>query len=324
MKLSIIVTVYNAERYLNKCVNSLLQQTIDSYEIILINDGSTDQSGAILDSYAQSYPDLIKVIHKNNEGVAVTRNRGIIEAKGEYITYVDSDDYVEEDIYIQLYNLAEDKGVDVLIYDAYLDFGDSKELFVASEEAKEGYISKEEYVLSIPAPWNKLMKRALFEDNHLRFPVGIKQCEDYALLPSLGLYAERIYYYKKPVVHYYQSENSLVRSGEEYNPKREDIFRASEYLRAQFAGQCKNEVEWLHIEHLLKEGGLYFYKYNNATMLGEVREVMRSEYRDWNKNKYLHRISKKERFICVLLYKGYTPVIKCMQLIKRSLKCLRK
>ena len=97
-KISIIVPVYNVEQYLSKCIDSILNQTFKDFELILINDGSTDKSGDICDFYKQK-DKRIKVIHKNNEGVAKTRNVGIANANAEYIGFIDSDDWIENDMY---------------------------------------------------------------------------------------------------------------------------------------------------------------------------------------------------------------------------------
>ena len=99
MKLSIIVPVYNVEKFLNKCLDSLIGQTMEDYEIILVDDGSKDASGRICDDYAERYPELVRVMHIDNGGQGRARNFGIDTAKGEYLGFVDSDDYLEPNVY---------------------------------------------------------------------------------------------------------------------------------------------------------------------------------------------------------------------------------
>ena len=99
MKLSIIVPVYNVEKFLNKCLDSLIGQTMEDYEIILVDDGSKDASGRICDDYAERYPELVRVLHIDNGGQGRARNFGIETARGEYLGFVDSDDWVETDMY---------------------------------------------------------------------------------------------------------------------------------------------------------------------------------------------------------------------------------
>lgn len=106
IKVSVVIPIYNAEEYLNKCIDSILEQSLKEIEIILINDGSIDRSGEICDEYAMK-DERIRVIHKVNEGVSRARNRGIVEASGKYIMFVDSDDYVNQEYCKCLYDLSE-------------------------------------------------------------------------------------------------------------------------------------------------------------------------------------------------------------------------
>ena len=111
-KVSIIVPIYNSEKYMSKCIESILNQTLSEIEIILVNDGSTDNSGKIIDNYAKK-DNRIKVIHQQNSGPSVARNKGIRIAKGKYIGFVDSDDYIEPTMYEELYNNANNKNIEV-------------------------------------------------------------------------------------------------------------------------------------------------------------------------------------------------------------------
>lgn len=124
IKVSIIVPVYNVEHYLKKCIESIINQSLSDIEIILIDDGSTDSSGEICDSY-QKIDRRIKVIHKNNEGLGLTRNSGLDIAQGEYIGFVDSDDYIDKDMYLNLYNASDQETADI-VYGGYKKFINDK------------------------------------------------------------------------------------------------------------------------------------------------------------------------------------------------------
>ena len=113
-KVSIIVPIYNSEKYMSKCIESILNQTLTEIEIILVNDGSTDNSGKIIDNYAKK-DNRIRVIHQDNSGPSVARNKGINIAKGKYIGFVDSDDYIEPNMYEELYNNANSKNIEVVM-----------------------------------------------------------------------------------------------------------------------------------------------------------------------------------------------------------------
>lgn len=114
MKLSYIIPVYKVEEYLNQCVESVLSQSIDDYEIILVDDGSPDNCPAMCDEYREKYPDIVKVIHKKNEGLAVARNAGFEAAQGEYVYFIDSDDYLLPDSVGDFYKKAIEYDADVI------------------------------------------------------------------------------------------------------------------------------------------------------------------------------------------------------------------
>ena len=114
INVSIIVPVYNMQSYLEACLDSLVNQTLQKIEIIIIDDGSKDNSAQIIKEYAERYPDIIRALHKENGGQATARNMGIRESKGEYIGFVDSDDVVDTNMYAEMYQLAKQKNCDLV------------------------------------------------------------------------------------------------------------------------------------------------------------------------------------------------------------------
>lgn len=138
--LSIIVPVYNVDAYLKECIESLLNQKIKNYEIILIDDGSTDESGAICDQYDRKY-EQIRVVHKSNGGLSSARNTGIMHAKGKYIGFVDGDDYVAPGMYESLIRIAENHSAQIVVCE-YFNFFDQKEVknIIEAEERKKDNI----------------------------------------------------------------------------------------------------------------------------------------------------------------------------------------
>ena len=117
MLFSVLIPVYNTSKYLDECINSVLSQTEKDFEIVLLNDGSTDNSGDICDSYAEKYPDFIRVIHKENEGLMMTRRRGFKEAKGDYFICLDSDDYLRDNnALLKIKKMIVEKGCDLVVY----------------------------------------------------------------------------------------------------------------------------------------------------------------------------------------------------------------
>lgn len=186
-KISIIVPVYNVEEYITECIDSILSQTYKDWELILVNDGSTDNSGKICDEYALK-DNRINVIHKENGGLSSARNAGIDVAKGEYITFIDSDDVLlNNDIYdkiIKIFN--EDKSIDVVQYDVIHKWQSSEEhkrlypfkIYYNKLNILEGYLTEKIHV----ACWDKVFKTEIFKD--IRFPFG-QISEDIAIIPMI-------------------------------------------------------------------------------------------------------------------------------------------
>ena len=146
VKVSIIIPVYNTEKFLERCLNSVLNQTLRDIEIIVVNDGSKDNSLEIIKRFIQ-IDDRIILIDKENEGLTKTRNRGLEIASGKYIYNLDSDDYLEEDtMFEELYNKCEKDNLDMVVFDYYNDFGNKKEYIKNIEVSDNGLIDKEDYI----------------------------------------------------------------------------------------------------------------------------------------------------------------------------------
>lgn len=272
-KISIIVPVYNVEQYLKKCIDSILSQTFTNFELILVDDGSTDESGKICDYYAR-LDNRVKVIHKENGGLSSARNVGLEVAKGKYIGFVDSDDYISKFMFQKLYESLVENNCDISICDYTEVFQDNGtiynekvgggKLILNNIEALEK-IYKEKGWLYVVA-WNKLYKKELF--NGLIFPVG-KVHEDEMIAHELLYRSNKIIFVEEKLYYYLQRENSIM--GKKYNISRLDIIDAMR-IRANFFYE-KNlkklryeaEVEYLKIFFKL------YYKYINCGYDWKIR-----------------------------------------------------
>ncbi len=209
--ISIIVPVYKVEKYLKRCIDSIINQTYKNLEIILVDDGSPDNCGQICDEYAEK-DSRIKVIHKENHGVSAARNTGIDIAAGEYLGFVDSDDWIEKDMYELLYYAIKKHSVKMSCAGRYsvnqnkkTKFCYRKEEAISSEEMLIKIFKQKECDISI---WDKLYHRSLFDN--IRFPVG-KRHEELAIIHKIIFSAERIAVINRPLYNYRQIPSSFTK-----------------------------------------------------------------------------------------------------------------
>ena len=209
---SVIIPAYNVEQHVERCVYSVTKQTYRNLEIILVDDGSTDCTGIICDKLAKK-DNRISVIHKTNGGLSDVRNAGIDVSRGEYISFVDSDDYIASDMLEHMMNAMCETDISMVVVGFWKQSGDAREYcgptterVVSSEEAlKDIYIGHEIY----PASWNKLYRRALFNNN--RFAVGMIN-EDSEIITKLLMECNRVALVSKPLYIYMIREGSITQS----------------------------------------------------------------------------------------------------------------
>ena len=212
--ISVIIPVYNVEKYLTKCIESIIKQTYSNLEIILVNDGSPDNCGKICDEYAKK-DNRIKVIHKNNGGQSEARNYGLEIATGKYITFLDSDDYISEDYIEYMYKLIKNNNADISICGVQIVNKENKKYktdetevkIYKTQEAFENLLYAEGIEVAVYA---KLYPKTYFDD--IKFPVGEKY-EDIAIISLLMNKARKIVYGNKKCYFYYTRPGSTSKSG---------------------------------------------------------------------------------------------------------------
>ncbi len=184
VKLTIVIPIYNAEKYLDRCLNSLLCQNAKDYELLLVDDGSKDNSGKICDEYAKKY-EHIKVFHKPNGGVSSARNLGIDEAQGEYITFIDADDFVSLNYFVTVFDYINNKKTDCLLFNLFREKPDGKFLSQRLPIAEGNHEDPDQliqysvaYYSFVNGSSTKIHKTNIIRENNLRFNENIKLCED--------------------------------------------------------------------------------------------------------------------------------------------------
>lgn len=209
--ISVIVPVYNVEKYFKRCLDSIIGQTYKNLEIILIDDGSTDSSGDICDDYAKK-DDRIIVIHTENHGVSSARNEGLKIAKGDYVHFPDADDYIEIDTYEYLLEIINSKKCDAVNFEHFITYP-NKEIVHKYDDKRYGLFDKidtqKQLMTGVQFTCNKLYKREIICD--IRFRSDILRGEDTLFAAEVLLNADRVWFDKRPLYHYVQSENSACR-----------------------------------------------------------------------------------------------------------------
>ena len=206
MKVSVIIPIYKVEKFIEKCADSLLSQTLDEVEYIFVDDASPDNSITLLGECIKKYPqrkEQIQILtHKENKGLPAARNTGLAVASGEYVFHCDSDDFVEPDMLVTLYNEAKKKDVDIVWCDWYLSF-----------EHRERYMKQPDYATSTEAlkamlagimkfnVWNKLVRRRLYTEHQISFPEGYAMGEDMTMMLLFAV-AEKVAYVPQAFYHY--------------------------------------------------------------------------------------------------------------------------
>lgn len=250
--ISIVVPIYNVEQYIHKCIESIINQTYKNIEVILVDDGSPDKCGEICNEYAKK-DKRIKVIHKKNGGLSDARNFGLEEAKGKYITFIDSDDYIESTYVEKLYNA-------IIINDVKMaQCGIITVNNEKQEITKNGYIENQNkrgkdllydlykgHMLENTVVWNKLYEKTLFTD--LRYPVG-KIHEDEFTTYKILYNLEKVSIINDYLYYYRQSNDSIIRR--KFNLNRLDVIEAFEERVEFFDKENEKELQDLTVENLL-------------------------------------------------------------------------
>ena len=312
MKLSIILPIYNVEDFLEECLDSLVNQNYSSYEVIAINDGSTDNSLKILRKYEKKYPKLIKVIDKENGGLSAARNDGIKLAQGEYLFFVDSDDCIlPNSLEILGKYLHED--YDVIEYPFMVGTSiDNSKLDPMFNNTIEDI--RKRMIVGKPCAQNKICRKTLFEKNKIEFLKGVYY-EDLATTPKLALYTNKIKFIDEPLYFYRIRENSII-TNKDYNPKVDAIFPVLKQLKEHFKNKYPEEIEYLHIEHLLRSASIRYFDFGTCQeQLDKIVNIMKENYPKWNKNKYYQKESIKKRIICRLFYNKQYKLISLLRKI---------
>lgn len=289
-KVSIIVPFYNVEGYIRKCLDTLVNQTLNEIEIILVNDGSKDGSAEIAKEFFEKYPNKIVYLEKENGGLSDARNYGLPYARGEYIAFLDSDDYVEKDMYKKMYELAKKENSDMVLCNFYWEYPKKKKIGRMLE-----FNNKNEMLEKIRVEaWNKLIKREIIEKTGIKFPKGYRY-EDVEFTYKLVPYLNKVIILNKAFIHYIQREGSISNS---QNERTREIFDVLEhvieyYKENKIYNQYEKELEYIYARYAFCSSFLRIVKIKDRKirkkLLDETWNNVNVRFPNWKKNSILRK-----------------------------------
>lgn len=317
--ISVIVPVYNVEDYLEECCDSIINQTYKNLEVLLIDDGSTDNSGMICDKLGEKYS-CVRVFHKSNKGLASARNFGIEHAQGDYLGFVDSDDWIYRDMYSSMMDVAIRHSADIVccnfdlqIDDKIVKRGGSGMEVLMQNEAVVNLMFPQYYQFYAP---NKIFRRSIFRD--INFPIG-RHFEDIPTIYRLFLNSDKVYFIHKSGYVYRQRKESITNSG--FNPKSYEVIESINYVLQDSKSRFPMDQSELYVGYLR-----YYISFLDKAIIGRSvdlkayeRQVslLVSEHKKDIITSAKLSFPRKIQFLCC----GYTPVVyECITRIRHKLR----
>lgn len=325
MKFSVVIPVYNVEEYLEKCVESVLAQHCDDYEMILVDDGSTDGSGALCDTLAARKPEYIRVIHKPNGGLGDARNVGLEHAQGDYIVFIDSDDYIDETMLQELSEQVDKTHADIITFGFRTDNnGDTSAVFL--DPLPENCIftleSMPRLLLALPNAWNRIYTRKLFIETGIRYP-GRVWYEDIRTTTKLFAKAESVVCVQRPYYYYVVRENSITRN--KNIARNHEIVDAFDDLLGWYKHnglfeKYRDELCRLAIDHLFLAASVRVLMADpKHPLLKEFNQYMYRYFPNFETNRYISQLPKAKKLAFDLLRKKQYRVLRMLFLAKDKL-----
>lgn len=303
MKVSVIVPVYNTKDYINKCLDSILNQTIDETEILVVDDGSTDGTTDIIRDYAEKYPTKIKAFYKPNGGQAQARNLALCHACGEYLGFVDSDDWIDPEMYFEMYNKAKEEDADIVICDTTDHYPDRAVYHHASQFEDKFSVT--------PSACNKIFRRGFVGDT--RFPEGLWY-EDFEFTTKNLMRTEKISVIHKSFYHCHCREVSTMTNNN--SEKNLDMITVLDNLTKfvdenSLQEKYKDTLEYLHIDHILIStiNRLEQQKSKNKKAIIRImRKAVKERYPKFYNDDVYKKMARNRKIIALLNAMGLSSV----------------
>ena len=320
--ISVIVPVYNIEKYLSRCIDSILDQTYKNWEAIFVNDGSTDNSLKILEEYKKR-DKRIKIIDKKNAGSGAARNDGIENSKGEYIAFLDSDDWYEKNFLEKLYNNLIENNSDVSMCNPKMTYDNiEKNSKINTYFFKNVELDKTPEkilgILAMPVVWNKLYKKDIIVKNKIRFP-NYSFCEDVEFLYKTFLYVNKVSKIEDDLYNYYQRKNSATKKIKE--EAIEQVYKVLENIERYIKNNFSDKLEFFY---LYKVQFIYSISItllvkidNDKNLRNKINKKNNDELKNINKSLILKNKKILIYYIAIKL-KKILEISKIISLLKRG------
>ena len=293
MKVSVIIAAYNIEEYIERCIESVINQSEIEIEIIIVNDGSTDNTLNIIKKMSD-LDERIIIINQKNQGLVEARKRGLKNANGKFILFLDGDDWLENNCVEELYKTAIDKNADVVLYNAYKAYEDKKETFNTFnknliDDIKKNPIKNLLLDNISPTIWSKFIKRSFIEENNIKFPENISYAEDLATVSNIFINNPKIVFNENRLYNYYHRDNSI---SNKVSSKVLEVDNAIQFIEDKLVesnsyDENKEEFEFTVFRHML------ISKILRINQLYLERKKVFKQYKarniDINKNKYIDK-----------------------------------
>ena len=324
-KFSIIIPIYNVEAYLRKCIASILAQTCQDFELLLIDDGSPDGSGKLCDEFAAQSP-LVRAVHQPNGGAGAARNHGIALSTGDYLLFVDGDDYLEPNLLSELSAAMEKTDADLYLFGAIVE-RDGKKVGELHERVPVGKLCNgadtPELFFGIMAPWNRAYRRTLFTENDISFATKVWY-EDIRVVTKLNAVAASVLRLEGAYYHYLQRDGSAMNNknaarNAEIIAAFDDIL--SWYETHGLLDRYRDELTFLAIEHLLIAATVRVLLIDRRSpLVGRFRAHMEQHFPDFRTNPHLPLLDRNRRLIYRLLLKKHYAAVRFIFRAKNRLK----
>lgn len=321
-KVSVIIPVYNTEKYLVDCLESVVNQTLQDLEVVLINDGSTDDSLKIMEMYQAKYADRIQLISRENGGQAVARNMAIPLCRGEYIGFVDSDDYIEPEMYERMYVKAKETDADYVECDyvnVKLNENGEQERIADYGSRVRAYTSKKDmFIDPMLAPWNKLYRTELLKKSNVFFPEGLIYEDTSFCLKSISFINNFAFVPEKYVVHFYRGSSTM--NGNK-SQKVADIFKVLEdvitfYQDKNLFYEYQDELEYEIVKILLCSSMERISQVPDSKLKKQLcRDTwafIQKYFPGYKKNKYIREKGMKNRYMSLITGWNISTVCKVL------------